>query len=160
MRNCSVAILALTGPILPLGPKGAKPAPSHKSTSICREIYSSKFSFPPDIHHPSFLRNAETISHLPSELNSIMTVMKPRSRMISVRLSEEEYSALRHLCSLTGARSVSDITRDAMRICSDWLEPRLPFEQSRRFRVGMKNLEKKVEQLEAKITTIRADGEL
>ena len=35
--------------------------------------------------------------------------------MISVRLSEEEYSALRGLCSLTGARSVSDLTRDAMR---------------------------------------------
>ena len=45
-----------------------------------------------------------------------MTVLNPRSRMISVRLSEEEYVALRRLCSLTGARSVSDLTRDAMRI--------------------------------------------
>jgi len=35
--------------------------------------------------------------------------------MVSVRLSEEEYLALRQLCSSTGARSVSDITRDAMR---------------------------------------------
>jgi len=35
--------------------------------------------------------------------------------MISVRLSEEEYAALRELCSVTGARSVSDLTRDAMR---------------------------------------------
>jgi hypothetical protein len=45
-----------------------------------------------------------------------MTVLKPRTRMISVRLSEEEYSALRRLCLVTGARSVSDLTRDAMRV--------------------------------------------
>jgi Arc/MetJ-type ribon-helix-helix transcriptional regulator len=35
--------------------------------------------------------------------------------MVSVRLSEEEYIALRELCSSTGSRSVSDLTRDAMR---------------------------------------------
>jgi Arc/MetJ-type ribon-helix-helix transcriptional regulator len=35
--------------------------------------------------------------------------------MISVRLSEDEYAALRRLCQATGARSVSDLTRDAMR---------------------------------------------
>ena len=44
-----------------------------------------------------------------------MTVFKARSRMVSVRLSEDEYIALRELCSATGARSVSDLTRDAMR---------------------------------------------
>lgn len=44
-----------------------------------------------------------------------MTVLKTRSRMVSVRLSEDEYVALRELCSTTGARSVSDLTRDAMR---------------------------------------------
>lgn len=43
-----------------------------------------------------------------------MKVLRPRSRMISVRLSEEEYSALRRLCFVTGARSVSDLTRDAV----------------------------------------------
>lgn len=35
--------------------------------------------------------------------------------MVSVRLSEDEYVALRELCNATGARSVSDVTRDAMR---------------------------------------------
>lgn len=44
-----------------------------------------------------------------------MTVLKTRSRMVSVRLSDDEYRALRELCSTTGARSVSDLTRDAMR---------------------------------------------
>jgi hypothetical protein len=43
-----------------------------------------------------------------------MTVTKPRSRMISVRLSEDEYLALQQLCTVTGARSISDLTRDAM----------------------------------------------
>jgi Arc/MetJ-type ribon-helix-helix transcriptional regulator len=43
-----------------------------------------------------------------------MTVLRPRSRMISVRLSEDEYESLRRMCVTTGARSVSDLTRDAM----------------------------------------------
>jgi hypothetical protein len=88
-----------------------------------------------------------------------MTVLKPRSRMISVRLSEEEYTALRQLCSLTGARSVSDLTRDAVHSVLRGVNR----EESRdtnleEFRTGMKNLEKKVEQLEAKITMFKTDG--
>ena len=78
--------------------------------------------------------------------------------MISVRLSEEEYSALRHLCMLTGARSVSDLTRDAMRSVlkragrDDSLGSNLD-----EVRAGMKNLEKKVEQLEAKIMLSKSE---
>lgn len=34
--------------------------------------------------------------------------------MISVRLSEEEYSALKRVCLASGVRSVSDLARDAM----------------------------------------------
>jgi len=34
--------------------------------------------------------------------------------MISIRVSDEEYAGLRKLCSLTGARSVSDLARDAL----------------------------------------------
>lgn len=44
-----------------------------------------------------------------------MTVLKARSRMISIRLSEDEYSALLNLCVTTGARSVSDLARDGLR---------------------------------------------
>ena len=36
--------------------------------------------------------------------------------MISIRLSEEEYLTLKQLCTTTGARSVSDLTRSAMRV--------------------------------------------
>jgi hypothetical protein len=79
--------------------------------------------------------------------------------MISVRLSEEEYSALRHLCSLTGARSVSDLTRDAMRTVLKGVnrEDSLGGDLDE-FRAGMRNLEKKVEQLEAKIITIKTEN--
>jgi hypothetical protein len=85
-----------------------------------------------------------------------MTVLKPRSRMISVRLSEEEYSALRDLCTVTGARSVSDLTRDAMRTVLRTVNREDPFSSNlEEFRLTMENLEKKVAQLEAKITTIK-----
>jgi hypothetical protein len=85
-----------------------------------------------------------------------MTEIKRRSRMISVRLSEEEYAALRHLCSLTGARSVSDLTRDAMRAVVKRASYDEPLGSSLdEFRAGIKNLEKKVEQLEAMIMLSR-----
>ena len=77
--------------------------------------------------------------------------------MISVRLSEEEYIALRHLCSLTGARSVSDLTRDAVNTILKGANRDDSFgENLEEFRTGMKNLEKKVEQLEAKITMFKS----
>jgi len=44
-----------------------------------------------------------------------MTVLKPRSHIFSVRLSYEEYLAITELCSKVGARSISDLARDAMR---------------------------------------------
>lgn len=43
-----------------------------------------------------------------------MAILKRRSRMISFRLSEEEYAGLRTLCENEGARSVSDLARAAV----------------------------------------------
>ena len=43
-----------------------------------------------------------------------MAIMKRRNRMISFRLSEDEYTSLRSLCENEGARSVSDLARDAV----------------------------------------------
>ncbi len=77
--------------------------------------------------------------------------------MISVRLSEEEYSALRQLCSLTRARSVSDLTREAVHSVLKGLNPGDSYAGNlEEFRAGIKNLEKKVEQLEAKITMFKS----
>ena len=46
--------------------------------------------------------------------------------MVSFRLSEEEYEGLKHICLTVGARSLSDIARDAVqRLLSNGTEPRL-----------------------------------
>jgi len=45
-----------------------------------------------------------------------MKVLKPRSRMISIRLSEDEYDGLCRLSAVTGAHSLSDLARNAMRL--------------------------------------------
>ena len=88
-----------------------------------------------------------------------MTVLKPRSRMISVRLSEEEYSALRRLCSVTGARSVSDLTRDAMRELLHGMNRDGQLGNFMDdFRAQMRSLDRKVEQLAAEISTFKANG--
>lgn len=43
-----------------------------------------------------------------------MAVLSRRSRMVSFRLSEQEYECLLALCSSRGARSLSDLARDTM----------------------------------------------
>jgi hypothetical protein len=79
--------------------------------------------------------------------------------MISVRLSEEEYSALRQLCLVTGARSVSDLTRDAMRVLLNGSNREsmlgIPPDE---FRTQMRSLDRKIEQLAAEITTFKTNG--
>ena len=88
-----------------------------------------------------------------------MTVLNRRSRMISVRLSETEYADLRLLCSATGARSVSDLTRDAMRALLNGVSREgaisIPVGE---FRAQMKNLDRRIEQLAADITTLKTSG--
>lgn len=85
-----------------------------------------------------------------------MTVPNPRSRMVSVRLSEEEFMALRRVCSATGARSVSELTREAMRaVLRDVNRGDLLGRHLDEFRAEIKSLERKVEQLEARITTAK-----
>ena len=89
-----------------------------------------------------------------------MAVLNPRSRMISIRLSEEEYSAVRRLCSATGARSVSDLARDAMRVLIKKSASRddvLGIHVDE-FRSQMRNLDQKIEQLAADITSLKANG--
>jgi len=77
-----------------------------------------------------------------------MTVLKPRSRMISVRLSEDEYSALQQLCATTGARSVSDLTRDAMRaLLNKQVRETTPSGFVDEFRSRLGNLDQRVNDL-------------
>ena len=43
-----------------------------------------------------------------------MSVFKPKTRMISFRLSEEEFQSLQEVSLRTGARSVSECARDVV----------------------------------------------
>lgn len=86
-----------------------------------------------------------------------MTVLKPRSRTISIRLSEEEYQSLKRLCSVTSARSVSDLARDAMRVAlngsnrDDMFGVRMD-----EFRSQLKRLDRKIDRLAAGIVSTNA----
>jgi hypothetical protein len=41
-------------------------------------------------------------------------MIKRRTKMVSIRLLDDEYRQLKELCEAKGARSVSDLARDAM----------------------------------------------
>ncbi len=41
-------------------------------------------------------------------------MVKKKSRMLSIRLSDDEFSHLRQVCESTGSRSLSDLAREAM----------------------------------------------
>lgn len=43
-----------------------------------------------------------------------MSVLNRRNRMLSIRLSDDEFEQLRTVCQDRGARSVSDLAREAM----------------------------------------------
>ena len=87
-----------------------------------------------------------------------MAVRNPRSRMISIRLSEEEYVGLKKICAATGARSVSDLTRGAMRVVlsgvdrDDVLGMRMD-----QFYSALKSLDRKIDQLAAGISGKNSD---
>ncbi len=79
--------------------------------------------------------------------------------MISVRLSEEEYLALRRLYLVSGARSVSDLTRSAMRVLLNSAgQPDVMGNPLDEFSAQMRALNKKIEQLAAEVTSFKASN--
>ena len=80
--------------------------------------------------------------------------------MISVRLSEDEYSAMQQLCASTGARSVSDLTRDAMRsLLEGQLRGNASASLIEEFRARLSNLDQKVEELAGRVASSRTEQE-
>ena len=78
--------------------------------------------------------------------------------MISVRLSEEEYSALRRLCLVTGARSVSDLTRDAVNSLLVGMQPEPALgNRMDEFRSQLHILNQKVEELTERLVSAHAE---
>jgi hypothetical protein len=89
-----------------------------------------------------------------------MTVRNRRSRTISIRLSEEEYVGLKRLCTVTGARSVSDLTRDAMRVVLNGADKDdvMGFRMDE-FRALLKSLDRKIDELAAGLASSRTHRE-
>ncbi|MCX6619758.1 MAG: hypothetical protein NTY38_01500 [Acidobacteria bacterium] len=52
-----------------------------------------------------------------------MITVKPKSRMISIRLSDDEYYTIKTVCDSYGARSVSDFARTALHSFAQHQEP-------------------------------------
>lgn len=92
------------------------------------------------------------------EARKHMVIQNPRSRTISVRLSEEEYVGLKKLCRITGARSVSDLTRGAMNAVLNGAsrDNVLDFRMEE-FRNMLRNLDQKLDQLAAGMAGVESD---
>jgi Arc/MetJ-type ribon-helix-helix transcriptional regulator len=88
-----------------------------------------------------------------------MSVFRPRSRIISIRLSEEEYTGLKRLCSDTGARSVSDLAREGMRtLLNETSRADTLGAWTDEFRLQMRSLDRKIEELTAKLLSANSNG--
>lgn len=85
-----------------------------------------------------------------------MTVLRPRSRSISVRLSEEEFAALQAVCAATGARSISDLARRAMQEVLERVDAESASSLTGNgHSVQIKSLERKVEELAAELAMFK-----
>ena len=83
-----------------------------------------------------------------------MKIRNPRSHIISLRLSEDEYVSLKRLCSISGARSISDLIRDSIQIILD--RPKADDVLTLRmdeFRGALKRLERKVDKVVLRLPT-------
>ncbi|WP_321476835.1 ribbon-helix-helix protein, CopG family [uncultured Paludibaculum sp.] len=73
-----------------------------------------------------------------------MTLFNKRSKMVSIRLSDDEFRRLREVCEATGARSISDLAREAMHRLVD-----MPHN-------GHAPMESRLEQLDQKVSNLQA----
>ena len=76
-------------------------------------------------------------------------------------MSEEEFSTLRRLCVATGARSVSDLAREAMRGLLNGTNQQADGDGARDgYSAQMRELEQRVDKLSAEIEMFKADRDL
>lgn len=76
-------------------------------------------------------------------------------------MSEEEFSALRRICIATGARSVSDLAREAMRDLLNGTSRGIDGETAKDEHFAqMRELEQRVDKLSAEIEMFKADRNL
>ena len=147
-----------------MGPKGAKLVSNAPSVWVARCQGFSKEAFPPHSHsipYPCSQPPRQDLVALPGPGSEVkLTILKPRSRSISIRLSEEEYSALREVCTETGSRCISEVTRDAVCSFVDATHRGEPKGGISQVQARMKSLEKKIKQLTEEIAAFKPDGSL
>ena len=86
-----------------------------------------------------------------------MKVLRPRSRIISIRISEEEFCALQRICVARGARSLSDLAREAMREAMNPPRRKNGGDNARDAVYALiKDLEQKIEKLSVEIARVKA----
>lgn len=90
-----------------------------------------------------------------------MTVLRPRTRAITVRLSEDEFATLRQMCVATGARSVSDLARSAMHdILEGMSREKVPGTFNNEQNDQIIELARKVDELAAELASFKAQQPL
>ncbi len=76
-------------------------------------------------------------------------------------MSEEEFSTLRRICVASGARSLSDLAREAMRgLLSGANQETAGDASHNEYSAQMRDLEQKVDKLSAEIALFKADRNL
>lgn len=86
-----------------------------------------------------------------------MAVLTPRIRTIGVRLSDDEYAALERFCAESGARSISDLARAAIRsFISFGIQENALASTLNQNVAHVKELQQKIEMLSAEIALLRA----
>lgn len=76
-----------------------------------------------------------------------MSVLKPRTRLIYFRVSEEEFQKLNSVCQDEGARSMSDLARSAMSRLLEGGSERVPADHLRLLDKVLLDLNEKIDRL-------------
>lgn len=76
-----------------------------------------------------------------------MPILKPRTRIVTFRLAEEEFERIKSLCIAEGARSISDYARNSL--CNS--TPARPAASDGELHARVGRLDRKVEELDRAI---------
>lgn len=77
-----------------------------------------------------------------------MAVLQPRTRLVYFRVSEEEFAQMKRMCAASGARSISEMARQAVRAAIE-AGPGAAVQAALQERIG--RLEERMHNLEAKL---------
>lgn len=85
-----------------------------------------------------------------------MAILIPRVRSINVRLSKDEFLAIKRFCAASGARSISDLVRTTMhRLVTASKEIKGSDSSLEEYSTHVKNLEQRVAELAAELALLK-----